>query len=133
MKKTLQETIGDVEANKMGNGKDAPQNAIVVTFLPENKKIIAPITEEGYGGEGDAGSILDLALANGIEIEHACGGFGACGTCHIKVKEGKELLSPAEPEEEDVLDSVSNVGPDSRLACKAVIKKPGKLTVEIQK
>jgi 2Fe-2S ferredoxin len=43
--------------------------------------------------QGLPGSILDIALANGIDIDHSCGGVCACSTCHCIVREGDSTLS----------------------------------------
>src|SRR5258706_8617606 len=54
--------------------------------------------------DGKPGSILDVLLAHGIALEHACGGNCACTTCHVVVKQGLERLSASEEEEDDLLD-----------------------------
>ena len=43
---------------------------------------------------GRPGSLLDIALANDIHLEHNCGGSCACTTCHVIVREGEANLSP---------------------------------------
>jgi ferredoxin len=63
----------------------------------------------------------------------ACGGVCACSTCHVYVKQGLELLSEAEEEEEDILDKAFDVRPTSRLGCQATIDKPGVIEVEISR
>jgi 2Fe-2S ferredoxin len=45
-----------------------------------------------------------------------------CGTCHVVIVQGKENLSPASEEEQDLVDQVPDNTPDSRLACQAVVK-----------
>ncbi|MBO9667998.1 MAG: (2Fe-2S)-binding protein [Bdellovibrio sp.] len=40
------------------------------------------------------GSILEVALREGIPLNHTCGGFGTCGTCRVFVREGLEKLPP---------------------------------------
>ncbi len=35
-------------------------------------------------------SVLETALAHDIELEHACGGFCACTTCHVIIKDGTD-------------------------------------------
>ncbi len=134
--KTLSDAI-DNEQDKLSpqmilesTGNKSDKTAIV-TFLPSGKSIIARVDGNGYGGEGQPGSILDLAIANNIYIEHACGGFGACSTCHVKIKQGTECLSELTDWEEDQLDQAPNVDSSSRLACQAVIKQAGKIVVEI--
>ena len=62
-------------------------------------------------------SVLTAALRHGIEIEHACGGFCACSTCHVIIEEGMENTSEAEEDEEDRLDTAEGLTLKSRLAC----------------
>ena len=55
------------------------------------------------GKEGD--NLLDLAHANDIELEGACGGALACSTCHLIVApEFFTKLPVPEEEELDMLD-----------------------------
>ena len=61
----------------------------------------------------------------------ACGGVCACSTCHVYVKKGRELLSGAEEEEEDILDKAFDVRAQSRLGCQSKIVKDGVVEVEI--
>ncbi len=77
-------------------------------------------------------SILHAALAQGVAIDHACGGVCACSTCHVKVKQGRECLSAASEDELDQLDTARDVALDSRLACQAkLLRVPPGGTVEI--
>jgi ferredoxin, 2Fe-2S len=39
-------------------------------------------------------SVLELVLAQSIEISHSCGGMGTCGTCRIEVMSQPEGLQP---------------------------------------
>ena len=66
--------------------------------------------------------ILDVLLAHGVPLEHACGGSCACTTCHVVVKRGLDQLSEAEESEEDLLDKAPGLTPTSRLGCQAVIE-----------
>ena len=92
-----------------------------VTFLPVNQ------TYEAKAGE----SILDVAINHDVPLQHACGGFCACTTCHIIVKAGSEHLSGMEEDEEDRLERVAvGLTLNSRLGCQAKIH--GDVTVEIQ-
>lgn len=47
-------------------------------------------------------TILQIALDNGIPIEHACGGNGFCTTCLCSVKGGAENLSERNDKEENM-------------------------------
>ncbi len=71
--------------------------------------------------DGRPGSILDILLAHGVPLEHACGGSCACTTCHVIVKQGVDRLSEAQEEEEDLLDKAPGLTPTSRLGCQAVL------------
>jgi 2Fe-2S ferredoxin len=82
-----------------------------VTFLPMD------VTVDTALGT----SILQTALAHGIDLEHACGGFCACTTCHVLVQDGIDHLSEMEFDEEDKLDEVEGVSLKSRLACQSKI------------
>jgi 2Fe-2S ferredoxin len=84
-----------------------------------------------YGRDGLPGSILDVALAQGIEIDHACGGVCACSTCHVIVRAGGESCSPASEGEEDQLDNAPGLEPQSRLACQCVPNGIRDLVVEV--
>ena len=83
-----------------------------VTFLPSGKVVTANMGE----------SILDLALSNGVSIEHACGGFCACTTCHCEVIEGKENLEVPDNDELERLSIIDDPTPTSRLGCQSKVK-----------
>jgi 2Fe-2S ferredoxin len=91
-----------------------------VTFLPMNE------TYDAKEGE----SILDVAIAHDVPLQHACGGFCACTTCHVHVKSGLQNLSESEEDEEERLDRATQVTLQSRLGCQAKIH--GDVVVEIQ-
>ena len=78
------------------------------------KIVILPhqdLCPDGAVLEAETGeTILDVALRNGIEIEHACEKSCACTTCHCIVREGFE--------------------PESRLGCQARVTDED-LVVEI--
>ncbi len=90
-----------------------------LTFLPLN------ITVQVQ----DGATILESALDNNIDLEHACGGFCACTTCHVILKEGGDDVSEMEFDEEDKLDTCEGVTLRSRLGCQSRIH--GDLVVEI--
>jgi 2Fe-2S ferredoxin len=67
-------------------------------------------------------SLLEIAQANGIDIEGACEGSLACATCHVIVDEawfGK--LTPPTPDEDDMLDLAVGLTRRSRLGCQIVM------------
>ncbi len=104
---------------------------VKVTFLPLNQTVEVNLDLMPYKAHGKPGSFLDIALNYGIPLEHACGGNCACTTCHVVVKQGKELVSEPEECELDRLDMAADLQLDSRLGCQAVVVKPGELVVEI--
>jgi ferredoxin len=75
---------------------------------------------------GDLLTICDDVLA---PIAFSCRS-ASCGTCHIIVFEGAELLEKPNSDEEDLLDLLD--GPaNSRLACQAYVK-PGPGLIRIR-
>jgi ferredoxin, 2Fe-2S len=90
-----------------------------ITFLPMN------LSYEASEGE----SILDIAINNDVPLQHACGGFCACTTCHIYVKSGETDLSQMEDEEMDRLELLGDRQGNSRLGCQA--KLLGDVVVEV--
>ena len=67
-------------------------------------------------------TLLDIAWANDIDIEGACGGSMACSTCHVIVDPAfYGRLSPPSEEEEDLLDLAWGLTPTSRLGCQVVL------------
>ncbi|MBN2448621.1 MAG: 2Fe-2S iron-sulfur cluster binding domain-containing protein [Phycisphaerae bacterium] len=90
---------------------DTQQNEHVIEVDPAQFPLSA---------HGRPGSILDIALANKIDLDHACGGVCACGTCHVIVKQGADTCNPPTDDEEDQLDDAYGVTANSRLACECV-------------
>ena len=102
-----------------------------VTFLPMNVTVEVDDAESPLADHGRPGSLLDIALARGIHLEHNCGGSCACTTCHVIVREGEDNFSPMEQDEEDRLDTAEGLTLHSRLGCQAVVR--GDVVVEIPK
>ena len=97
-------------------------------FLPHEE-----LCPEGMVVEAESGtSICDAALANDIEIEHACEKSCACTTCHVYIREGLDSLEEATELEDDFLDKAWGLDPDSRLSCQAIIADED-LVIEIPK
>ena len=100
-----------------------------VTFLPMNVTVEVDDARFPLGDHGRPGSLLDIALEHGIDLEHNCGGNCACTTCHVIVRQGEENLSAMAEDEEDKLDQAPGLTPYSRLGCQAVVQ--GDVVVEI--
>ena len=99
-----------------------------IVILPNAERCPDGAVIEAETGE----SILDAALRNGIEIDHACEKSCACTTCHVVVREGLESLGEAEEKEEDMLDKAWGLEPNSRLSCQAMMTDAD-LIIEIPK
>lgn len=99
-----------------------------IIFLPHPE-----LCPEGQVVEVAPGTtILDAALENGIELEHACDKSCACTTCHVIVREGFDSLNEADEVEDDLLDKAWGLEPESRLGCQAEVADED-LVVEIPK
>ncbi len=100
-----------------------------VTYEP--KHVTVPVEPElyPYSRYGRPGSVLDIALANGVHIDHACGGQLTCGMCRVVVEQGEENLSPRSGQEDAYLKYLGVRDPAVRLACQAVVQ--GDVTVRI--
>jgi 2Fe-2S ferredoxin len=94
---------------------------------------MAKVIFKGFGEvEVAVGStLLQASVAAHAPEGSACGGVCACSTCHVYVKQGADLLSEAEDEEQDILDKAFDVRAQSRLGCQAKIQKEGVIEVEI--
>lgn len=99
-----------------------------VIFLPHQELCPDGAVLEAKPGD----TVLDVALGNGIGIEHACEKSCACTTCHVIVREGFDSIPESDELEDDMLDKAWGLEPESRLGCQAVIQDED-LVVEIPK
>lgn len=88
-----------------------------IVFLPQAERCPEGAVVEAEPGE----SILDAALRNGVDIEHACEKSCACTTCHVIVREGYDSLESPDELEDDYLDKAWGLEPESRLSCQAIV------------
>jgi 2Fe-2S ferredoxin len=105
-----------------------------ITFIdPSKQEHTVNVEAAGvrHSGHGEPGSLLDIALAHNIEIDHACGGVCACSTCHVIIRQGFDACKQAEEQEEDRLDEAYGLTAHSRLACQCVPNGETDLVVEI--
>lgn len=99
-----------------------------IIFLPH-----AEICPEGAVIEAKPGdNLIELALENGLELEHACEMSCACTTCHVIVREGFGSLEESDELEDDLLDKAWGLEPDSRLSCQVEIGEED-MVIEIPK
>ena len=100
------------------------------------KIIILPhedICPEGAVIEAQQGdNLIELALEQDIEIEHACEMSCACTTCHVIIREGYDSLIESDELEDDLLDMAWGLEPESRLSCQVEVGEED-LVVEIPK
>lgn len=97
-----------------------------IVFLPHEE-----ICPDGAVVEADSGeTVLDVALKQDIEIEHACEMSCACTTCHVIIREGFDSLEESDELEDDLLDKAWGLEPESRLSCQVVVADED-LVVEI--
>lgn len=73
----------------------------------------------------DGDNLLDVAQANDLEMEGACGGSCACSTCHLIVQDEEYYDKMEEPsdDENDMLDLAFGLTETSRLGCQIVMSK----------
>lgn len=100
-----------------------------VTFHPGPVEVVVDADKSPFAGVGEPGSLLDIALAHGVEIMHDCQGSGVCGTCYVLVEQGAENLSPKSADEAATLESMTDNAHAARLACQAVVR--GNVVVRI--
>ena len=108
-----------------------PTRKYTITFMPGEISVEVDPEQIPYSGEGLPGSILDVACAHDVDLDHACGGVCACSTCHVIFRAGLESCPEATEDEEDMLDSAPGLEMTSRLACQAIPDGSKDITVEI--
>mgnify|MGYP003323482945 FL=1 len=99
-----------------------------IIFLPHEERCPEGAVTDGLSGE----KLIEIALRNGIDIEHACEKACACTTCHVIVREGFDSLQDSDETEDDLLDKAWGLEPDSRLSCQVVLGAED-LVIEIPK
>jgi 2Fe-2S ferredoxin len=113
---------------------ERPTQRYTLTIVDEQKRerrIEVDPARIPYGDHGLPGSILDICMAHGVELDHACGGVCACSTCHVVVKLGLEACNEPTDDEEDQLDEAYGLTAHSRLGCQCVPNGTKDVVVEI--
>lgn len=62
-------------------------------------------------------SLMEFLKASGYPILATCGGMALCATCHIEVLKNYENLPPPSNDELNMLDTLPEIYPTSRLSC----------------
>jgi 2Fe-2S ferredoxin len=122
---------GKRSLSRLTEVEEGPQQPFRITFLPNGKAVQAGPVDPAAHHEGRPGSVLDFALANGIALDHACGGFAACSTCHVIVREGLDTCNEISDDEDEMLDEAPGLTLKSRLACQCIADGSKDLVVEI--
>jgi len=108
-----------------------PTRRYTVTFQPTGEVVAVDPARIPYGRTGLAGSILDIALAHDVDLDHACGGVLACSTCHVIVRKGAASCGEASDDELDQLEKAPGLEEHSRLGCQCVPDGSEDLVVEV--
>lgn len=85
-------------------------------------KFIEPDGDEHIVEAEEGDSLLEIASANKIHLEHECEGNCACTTCHVQVMQGDDSLSEMEDPEANRLGMIPFMNFRSRLACQAIVE-----------
>jgi ferredoxin len=62
-------------------------------------------------------SLMEVLKASEYPIEATCGGMALCATCHIEILKGIERIGNPQDVELDMIDTLPDATPISRLAC----------------
>ena len=66
--------------------------------------------------------VMEVIRDWGLDIKAECGGALSCATCHVYVDpDWLPVVGTPSDEEEDMLDSVGDVRPNSRLSCQILL------------
>ena len=95
---------------------------------PGEERHVTFIDKEGHEHQfevADGDNLLDIAQANDLEMEGACGGSCACSTCHVIVQDDEFYDKIEEPsdDENDMLDLAFGLTETSRLGCQVQMSK----------
>lgn len=113
---------------------ELPSKTYTVTIISPDKETVRIQVDPAkipYCSTGLPGSLLDIILGNGVDLEHACGGVCACSTCHVIVKQGLDSCSEGTDDEYDQLEEAPVTTLQSRLACQCVPNGTMDVVVEI--
>ena len=107
-------------------------DVVPVTFVLEDPEGLTGKDQRERQMKGAVGeSLLELAMEQGINIEHACGGVCACSTCHVHIEEGMKNLSEATEAEEDRVEEAPGLQRNSRLSCQCIIEREGPIVIRV--
>lgn len=91
-------------------GRLVPSIEFLANAIGRCKRVEAP----------EGGELLDICDESIAPIPFSCRS-ATCGTCHVEVLEGAELLAPPEPDEQELL-SILGGDEKHRLACQVRVQ-----------
>ena len=68
-----------------------------IIFLPHEERCPDGAVVDAEPGD----NLIEVALDNGVNIEHACEMACACTTCHVVLREGFDSLEESDETEDD--------------------------------
>ncbi len=92
-----------------------------ILFLPQKKKC-------EFSGQP---SVLEIAIAHELPLNHSCGGLGSCTTCLVKITKGLESLGPRQELEQEHAN-MRGFADQERLACQITAKDGLEITIPIE-
>lgn len=105
----------------LGEKVDPKLCTVPVRFILEDPDIAENHEAEQVVMAAKGQHILDAALCNDINIEHACGGVVACSTCHVYIEKGMNRMAESTEAEEDRVEEAPGLQRNSRLSCQCEI------------
>jgi ferredoxin len=116
---------------RRGDHDHGPET-VPVTFVLEDPQGLTGSDKKEWTVMAAKGEhLLEVAMDNGINIEHACGGVCACSTCHVYIEEGSKHLSESTEAEEDRVEEAPGLQRNSRLSCQCEIESEGLIVVRV--
>jgi 2Fe-2S ferredoxin len=117
----------------MGHSETAAGPKVIpVKFILEDPQALTDTDQVEWELKAAKGQhLLEVAVDNGVNIEHACGAVCACSTCHVYVEKGMDQLSESEEDEEDRVEEAPGLQANSRLSCQCHIEGDGPIVVRV--
>ena len=117
---------------KSSDHSDEPKTVPVTFILEDPESLTGDSSKSEIKCMGAIGeNILEIALDNGINIEHACGGVCACSTCHVYLIEGEDACSEPDDDELDRVEEAPGLQINSRLSCQTIIESEQPITIKV--
>ncbi len=110
---------------------EGPKTVPVIFHLEDPEALTDTEQTQWHCKAAKGEHLLEVAIENGINIEHACGGVCACSTCHVYVEEGMDSLSEPTEAEEDRVEEAPGLQVNSRLSCQCEIEGDGPIVIRV--